>query len=113
MSEKKTSKWPEIGVITKNAVKDKNGNPVKDAGGNPVTQLGFKLADNVSILVDGQPVKTSRYGVLVSPPDEVDRLYKAGAIGDDKIEERRAKAKDLHTWLRYKVQLTPPKSVQE
>jgi hypothetical protein len=110
---KKNNKWPEIGIITKNEKKDKDGNVVKDKQGNPVTVLGFKLADNVTILVDGKPVETSRYGILTTPVDEVERLYKNGAIGDDKIEERRQSANTAYKWLRYKIQLPPPKAAQE
>ena len=110
MSQNKTNKWPELGVITKNTKKDKAGNVVKDDKGNPVTTLGFKLADNVTILVDGKPVETSRYGLLRTPQEEVEGLFKSGAIGDDKIEERREKANEIHSWLRYKITLPPPRT---
>lgn len=110
MSNKK-NKWPEIGIITKNTVKDKDGNVLKDKAGNPITKLGFKLAENVTILVDGQPIELNQYrsGILKTPVEEVEGLYKSGVIGDDKIEERREQAKNAHTWLRYKIQLPPPR----
>jgi hypothetical protein len=111
--QKQSKKWPELGIITKNVKKDKNGNEVKDAQGNPVTVLGFKLADNVTILVDGQPVATSRYGVMQTPMEEVEGLYKSGAIGDDTIEQRKEKAKEVYSWLRYKIQLPPPRATQK
>jgi hypothetical protein len=110
---KQSKKWPELGIITKNVKKDKNGNEVKDSNGNPVTVLGFKLADNVTILVDGKPVETSRYGVLQTPMEEVEGLYKSGAIGDDAIEQRKEKAKEVYSWLRYKIQLPPPRATQK
>lgn len=108
----KKQKWPELGIITKNVVKDKDGNVVKDAKGNAVTKLGFKLADNVTILVDGQPVELNQYrsGTLKSPVDEVESLYQNGVIGDDEIEAKRAKAKETNEWLRYKISLPPPRS---
>ena len=109
----KAKKWHELGIITKNVKKDKEGNVIKDKSGNAVTVLGFKLADNVTVLVDGQPVEVSRYGQMATPIEEVENLYKRGFIGDDKIEERREKAKEVYNWLRYKIQLTPPKSTQE
>lgn len=112
MSERKSKKWPELGVITKNVKKDKDGNVVKDSSGNPVTVLGFKLAENVTVLVDGQPVTLNKYrtGILTTPVEEVESLYKNGIIGDDKIEEKREAAKTTYTWLRYKVQLPPPRT---
>jgi hypothetical protein len=112
MSAKKNKGWPELGIITKNVVKDKDGNVVKGSNGEAVYRLGFKLSENVTVLVDGQPVELNKYrsGLLTTPVDEIENLYKNGAIGDDKIEERRATAKEKHTWLRYKIQLPPPKA---
>lgn len=111
MSQRKSKGWPELGIITKNLAKDKEGNVIKDSNGNDVYRLSFKLADNITVLVDGEPVKLNekRYGNLVTPVQEVEGLYKNGAIGDDKIEFRREKAKEVHSWLRYKVQLPPPR----
>jgi hypothetical protein len=123
MSQKKSKGWPEIGVITKNAVrkKDENGKFIKaddgnfvnvtDHNGKTVFKLGFKIADNVTVLVEGEPValNKSRTGTLTSPVREVENLYKAGQIDDDVIESRREKAKEIHNWLRYKVQLPPPR----
>lgn len=106
----KNKSWPELGVITKNEVKDKNGNVVMGQDGKPLTKLGFKLNKNVTILVDGKPFETSGYGTLTSPVEDVERMYKNGAIKEEEIEQRREKAKDLHNWLRYKVSLTPSKS---
>lgn len=115
MSNKKKSNWPELGIIVKNTVKDKDGNVLKDSKGQPLTKLSFKLAENVTVLVDGQPVELNQYrtGILKTPVEDVENLYKNGAIGDDKIEERREAAKNTHTWLRYKIQLPPPRTNQE
>ena len=121
MSERKG--WPELGIITKNpvlkrnengeAIKDSNGNYeyVTDQNGQVIYKLGFQLADGVTILVDGQPVALNkkRTGILKSPVKEVEELYKRGAINDNDIEGRREKAKEINTWLRYKVQLPPPR----
>jgi DeoR/GlpR family transcriptional regulator of sugar metabolism len=110
---KKSKKWPELGIITKNTVKDKDGNVLKDKSGNPITRLGFALAKNVTVLVDGEKVDTTGYGILTTPIDEVASLIKNGAIPENEVEERKEKAKEVHTWLRYKIQLPPPKVVQE
>lgn len=106
-----SKKWPELGMITKNEIKDKEGNVVKNQQGEIQYRLGFKLADNVTVLVDGKPVELNKYrsGILTSPVDEVEGLFKNGAIGEDKIEKRREDAKNAHKWLRYKIQLPPPR----
>lgn len=109
-NQKKNNKWPEIGIITKNTVKDKDGNVVKDKNGNDVTKLGFKLAEGVTVLVNGQPVDTSGYGMLKTPLEEVESLYSNGVIKDEDIEAKREAAQEVYKWLRYKIQLTPPRA---
>jgi hypothetical protein len=115
MSNPKSKRWPELGIITKNEVKDKAGNVIKDSSGNPLTRLDFKLNEDITVLYKGEPVSLNKYrtGVMVSPVEEVEGLYKNGVIGDDKIEERRETAKNAHKWLRYKVQLPPPRVEKE
>lgn len=111
MSQPKKSKaWPELGIITKNPVKDKEGNILKDSNGQVLTKLGFKLNDDVTVFVKGVKVDTSGFGVLKTPVEEVESLYKNGVLGDDVIEEKRQGAAEIYKWLRYKIQLTPPKS---
>lgn len=123
MSQTKSKGWPELGMIVKNAVnkRDENGNllkddagnyiPLKDDAGNTIYNLSFKLSENVTVLVDGQPVQLNkgRSGKMVTPQQEVEGLYKAGAINEEKIEYRREKAKEVNNWLRYKIQLPPPR----
>jgi len=115
MSEKKNSGWPELGQIVKNVVqeKDSNGNwvDVLDANGQQQFKLSFKVSPGISISFEGQPVNLNRgrTGILKNPLQEVEGLYKAGQIDDDKIESRRESAKKAHSWLRYKVQLPPPR----
>jgi len=114
-NQKKNSGWPELGQIVKNVVqkKDDNGNwvDVLDANGNKQYKLSFKLADGIGITYEGNPVKLNkgRTGILKNPVEEVESLYKAGQIDDDSIEFRREKAAQAHSWLRYKVQLPPPR----
>lgn len=103
----KKNAWPELGIITKNQAKDKDGNLMVDSKGQPIYKVGFKFADNVTILVDGQPFDGSRYGVLKTPVEEVESLYKAGQIEDAKIEARRQSAKEAYEWLRYKITIPP------
>jgi len=112
---KKNNSWPELGIITRNPQKDKDGNVLKDKAGNIIYKLGFKLADNVTVMVDGQVIELNKYrtGILKSPVEEVEGLIKNGAITEDKIESRRQTAKDAHDWLRYKIQLPPPRVEEE
>ena len=109
---KKTKGWPELGIITKNAVKDKDGNIVKNSKGETEYRLGFKLNEGVTVLVDGEPIKLNEYrsGLLSTPVEEVEKLYKNGAITDETIEARREQAKEQHAWLRYKIVLPPPRA---
>lgn len=109
-NQKKSKAWPEIGIITKNPVKDKDGNVMKDANGQVVTKLGFKLAEGVTILVDGVKVETSGYGTLKTPLEDVESLYKNNVIKDEDIEQKREAAQEVYKWLRYKIQLTPPRA---
>lgn len=111
----KSKKWPELGIITKNVIKDKEGKVVTDSKGQPLTRLDFKVADNVTILVDGERVELNQYrsGTMVSPVDEVESLFKRGVIKEEEIETRREKAKETHSWLRYKVTLPPPRTTTQ
>jgi hypothetical protein len=114
-NQKKNSDWPELGQIVKNVVQTKNEQgqweDVLDANGSKQYKLSFKLAEGISVAFEGNPVKLNkgRTGILKNPVEEVESLYKAGQIDDDKIEFRREKAKQAHSWLRYKVQLPPPR----
>lgn len=122
MSNKKG--WPELGMIVKNVIPkefDENNKPLRDGNGNIVPKLDdngnvmykveFKLADDITILRGGEPVALNnrRTGMMKTPQQEVEGLYKAGQIDDGDIEERREKAKAAHSWCRYKVQLPPPR----
>jgi len=115
MSETKKKGWPELGIITRNVVqkKDDNGNwvDVLDKNDKQQFKLGFKLADDITVLRGGEPValNDSRTGILTDPVKEVENLYKLQFIDEDKIESRRESAKKAHNWLRYKVQLPPPR----
>lgn len=106
----KGKSWPELGVITKNEAKDKEGNLILDANGNKTYRLGFKLHKDVTVLVKGEPVALNKgkTGFLTKPKDEVEQLYKNGVIPDDEIEARRQKVED-NAWLHYKITLPPPR----
>lgn len=107
----KGKSWPVLGIITKNEIRDKEGNAILDANGNKQYRAGFKVDENVTILYNGEKValNKSRTGFLQTPVDEVESLYKNGQIDDDKIESRRESSKKAHSWLRFKVQLPPPR----
>lgn len=105
----KKNKWPELGIITKNEVKDKEGNVMRDKQGNPVTRLGFKLSDEIYEVLRKAGYTVSQYGVLKTPVEEVEGLIKAGVIEESKIEERKQSATEAHKWLRYKIQMPPLK----
>ena len=114
-NQKKSKGWPELGQIVKNVVQTKNDNgewvDVLDANGNQQFKLSFKVAEGISILHEGQPVALNkgRTGILKNPVQEVEGLYAANQIEDKDIEFRREKVKQAHSWLRYKVQLPPPR----
>lgn len=112
MANNKKQGWPELGIITKNAVKDKDGNVVKNAKGEVETRLGFKLNEEIAEILRAAGVNVNEYGsgLLSTPVEEVEKLYKNGAIKDDQIEARREAAKEAHSWLRYKVILPPPRA---
>ena len=105
----KKNKWPELGIITKNEVKDKEGNTVRDKQGNPVTRLAFKLNDEIYEVLRKAGYNVSQYGVMKTPVEEVEGLIKAGVIEESEVEKRKESAKSAHTWLRYKIQMPPLK----
>lgn len=115
MSDKKKG-WPELGMIVKNKVQKfnpdtKEWEDVLDQNGQNIYKLEFKLADGVTILVDGDPVALNkgRKGIMKTPQQEVEGLIKAGVITGDDVEKRRDSAKEANKWCRYKVQLPPPR----
>jgi predicted transcriptional regulator len=92
--------WPVIGQIVENT--DKKGNKFRSV----------KIADNVTILVDGEEINMNQYrsGNLVSPVDEVEQLIERGVISEDKQEFRREKAQEVSSWLKYNIVVPPPKN---
>jgi hypothetical protein len=109
----KKNKWLELGVITKNEVKDKSGKTLKGTDGKPLTRLGLKLSDEVLEVLRAAGYNITQYGVLKTPIEEVEGLIKAGAIKEADVEDRKQKAQDIYKWLRYKIQLPPPKEEQK
>lgn len=92
--------WPMVASVREGF--DENGKS---------TGRYIKFADNVKVLVDGEEVNFngSRTAQLVSPVQEVERLYNAGQIDDDKIEFRREKAQEANKWLKYNIIVPPPR----
>lgn len=110
MSAKKSNKWPELGIITKNEVKDKQGKVKLDDQGKALTRLSFKLSDEIYEVLCKAGYNIGQYGILKTPVEEVDGLIKAGFIEEGQVEAKKQSAKEIHNWLRYKVQLPPPRS---
>ena len=113
---KKTKAWPELGWIVKNPVQKfnketKEWEDVLDSNGRKQYRLSFKINEDVTILYKGEEVSLNkgRTGFCVNPVEEVEKLYDNGFIDEKDIETRREKAEDAHKWLRYKVQLPPPR----
>lgn len=107
----KNKRWPTLGIIVRNPMKDENGNVLKDDKGRTLYHPPqLKLDDSITVLHNGQPVALNEYrtGHLITPKQEVETLYKNGAIDDGEIEARRQKVQELD-WLRYKIQLPPPR----
>jgi len=110
MSDEKI-KWAKIGKIVKNEAKDKDKKVILDANGQKTYYMSFKLEPGVTIQIDGKEVDINQYGSgqLVTPQQEVEQLYKAGKIDEDKIEFRREKSAEAHSWLRYNIIIPPPR----
>ena len=96
----KSNGWPVVASVREGF--DENGKS---------TGRYIKFNDNVKILVDGEEVNlnASRTAQLVSPVDQVERLYKASQIPEDKIEFRREKAAEANKWLKYEIVCPPPR----
>lgn len=94
MGNKKT--WAEIGTLRKGD----NGNYIK-------------LADNVTILVDGEEVEMnkSRTVQLQDPRKKLDFLFDNGHIDEASYEKRKEKLSE-NQWLRYTL-VVPPASKSE
>ncbi len=93
MSNKKKG-WPTIGTIRKGD----NGSYIK-------------LEDNVTILVDGEPVdlNKSRTCTLQSPVAKAQRLIDSGYTDESEAEAKLEQAKKLNAWLKYEIVVPPPR----
>lgn len=91
MSTNKKKSWPKIGTIRKS-----------DSGNY------IKLEENVSILVDGEPVELNRSRTvrLEDPRKKIEFLFEKGHI-DEKTYNKRAEVLAENTWLRYEL-IVPP-----
>lgn len=96
-----SKKWADIGMITVNKTKT----------GDMMTKL--VLNEGVQILVNGEPVKINEYTkqngeveyslIARSTIQEVENLYKAQQIPENKIEARRESAKNAAKWCKGKL----------
>ncbi len=89
----KSKGWPKIGTLRKG-----------DTGSY------IKLEDNVTILVDGQPVKLNDKKTvrLEDPRKKVEQMFERGYITEKQRDERLEKLEE-NSWLRYELICPPPK----
>ncbi len=89
----KSKSWPIIGSLRKG-----------DTGSY------IKLSDNVTILVDGEPVEMnkSRTVRLEDPRKKVAMLLDRGVIDEAEHDKRLEKLAGME-WLRYDLVIAPPK----
>lgn len=92
MSQKKSKGWPVVGTIRKG----EKGSYIK-------------FADNVTILVDGQPLEMnkSRTANLQSPVDNLERKINAGLVEESQVETEREKVQAINAWLKYEIVVPP------
>lgn len=99
MSQTKTKSksWPEIGQLRKG-----------DSGSY------IKLNDNVTILVDGQPVDMNdkRIVRLEDPRAKVEALASRGFITEAEADSRLEKLSGM-SWLRYSLVISPNKPIKD
>lgn len=95
MSKGKKKSWPVIGSLRKS-----------DDGTSYI-----KLADNVSVLVDGKPISLNDKKTikLEDPRKKVEMLFDKGYIDEKTKDERLEKLAGM-PWLRYDCVAVPPKS---
>jgi len=104
MAEKK-AKWLELGVLIRNTTKrDGTVIPVEEQ------KTYLKLSDEAHAALSKAGFNVGKNGVLINPVDEVESLFKNGFIEEGKIEERRETARNASSWLKYKIQVPPPKA---
>lgn len=90
---KKSKSWPKIGTVRKG-----------DSGSY------IKLEDNVTILVDGEPVEMnkSRTVKLDDPRKKTEFLFENGYINESDFNKRMETLSE-NTWLRYELVVPPSK----
>lgn len=102
MANKK--KWLELGNLIRNTT-DREGKPI--AAKDQRTYL--KLSDEVFKVLKDAGYDVGQVAQLSTPVENVERLIKAGVIEEGKVESRREAAKGASSWLKYIVQLPPPR----
>jgi len=92
MSNKKKS-WPKIGTLRKS-----------DTGSY------IKLEENVTILVDGEPISLNKTRTiqLQDPRAKLEQMFENGYI-NEKDYERRLETLSENQWLRYELVAPPNK----
>lgn len=91
----KSKSWPKVGTLRKGD----NGSYIK-------------LEDNVTILVDGEPVELnkSRTIQLQDPRAKLDMMFERGYINEKDYDRRRETLAE-NQWLRYELVAPPNKDV--
>lgn len=90
---KKNKSWPKIGTLRKS-----------DTGSY------IKLEENVTILVDGEPISLNKTRTiqLQDPRAKLDQMFENGYI-NEKDYDRRREALAENQWLRYELVAPPNK----
>lgn len=101
----KNKGWLKLGQLIRNET-DREGNPIAKAD----QKTYLKLSDDAHAALTAAGFNVGKNGVLVTPVDEVENLIKAGQIPEDKVEERRAAATQVSSWLRFNIQVPPPRA---
>jgi hypothetical protein len=94
MSKNKKS-WPKIGTLRKGE-----------------TGSYIKLEDNVTILVDGEPISLNKTKTiqLQDPRAKLEQMFEKGYINEKDYDRRRETLAE-NQWLRYELVAPPNKDV--
>lgn len=102
---KQNKSWLKLGQLIRNET-DRDGNPIAKAD----QKTYLKLSDEAHAALTAAGFNVGKNGILTTPVDEVENLIKAGQIPEADVEKRRESAKATSSWLRFNIQLPPPRA---